>query len=110
MTDNDTKGRLYSRDVPQSSNVQLFAVYLGGDPAPGRLGEDHEVVLVVASDVREARKASKAKWTGLGRPHVDGVKLLRVVDGFRVILEPTDEAESNVIDTTYEPSDETSLA
>ncbi|HVA02970.1 MAG TPA: hypothetical protein VMU64_04405 [Acidimicrobiales bacterium] len=35
---------------------QLYAVYLGGDPAPGRLSEDHEVVLVMANDLGGARR------------------------------------------------------
>lgn len=43
---------------------RLFVVYLGGDPPPGRLSEDHEVVLVVAGDLREARRAARAKWGG----------------------------------------------
>jgi hypothetical protein len=34
---------------PSSENL-LYVVYPGGDPAPGRLSEDHEVVVVVASN------------------------------------------------------------
>jgi hypothetical protein len=30
--------------------MDLFAVHLGGSVAPGRMGEDHEVVFVVAAD------------------------------------------------------------
>lgn len=85
---------------------QLFAVYLGGDPAPGRLSEDHEVVLVVAESLREARKASRSKWAGTTRPHVDAVKRVRVVDGYRVRLEPTDEPESEDVDVTFDPGDD----
>ena len=47
-----------------SGTPQLYAVYLGGDPAPGRLGEDHEMVFVVATDPRAAKQAARAKWTG----------------------------------------------
>jgi hypothetical protein len=83
---------------------RLFAVYLGGDPAPGRLSEDHEVVMVVAPDVAQARQAARGKWNGNARPHVDAVKLITVVDGFRVHLEATDEPESEEVDITYEPS------
>jgi hypothetical protein len=33
----------------------LYLVFLGGDLAPGRMGEDHEVGVVVADDVESAR-------------------------------------------------------
>ncbi len=84
---------------------RLYAVYLGGDPAPGRLTEDHEVVLVVAGDVAEARRRARAKWGGATRPHVDGVRLVEVVDGFAVTLSPTARHESVDVDLTYEPGD-----
>lgn len=83
----------------------LYAVYLGGDPAPGRLSEDHEVVMVVATDVAQARKLARAKWGGTTRPHVDAVQAVTVIDGHRVSLEPTSEAESAEIDVTYEPAE-----
>lgn len=82
---------------------KLFAVYLGGDPAPGRLSEDHETVLVVADDVRAARALARAKWRGEGRAHVDAVRELDVIDGYSVTLQPTNGAETSVIDTTFEP-------
>jgi hypothetical protein len=83
----------------------LYAVYLGGDPAPGRLTEDHEVVLVVADDVAEARRRARAKWAGQSRPHVDGVLEVDVVDGYAVSLEATDRVERRDVDLTYEPGD-----
>jgi len=82
---------------------RLYAVYLGGDPAPGRLTEDHEVVLVVAGDLAEARRRARAKWGGATRAHVDAVKLVDVVDGFAVTLDPTNRPESVEVDLTYEP-------
>jgi hypothetical protein len=88
-----------------SDNPGLYAVYLGGDPAPGRLTEDHEVVLVVASDLPEARRRARAKWGGATRPHVDAVRLVDVVDGFAVTLNPTNRSESLDVDLTYEPGD-----
>jgi hypothetical protein len=91
--------------VVEPPEPKLFAVYLGGDPAPGRLSEDHEVVHVVASDIREARAAARAKWGGTTRPHVDAVKRLGVVDGYRVGLLHTRELESSEIDATYEPEE-----
>jgi Domain of Unknown Function (DUF1543) len=89
-----------------SEEPHLFAVYLGGDPAPGRLTEDHEVVLVVAGDVAEARRRARAKWGATSRPHVDAVRLVDVVDGFAVTLERTDRHESVDVDLTYEPEDD----
>ena len=82
---------------------QLFVAFLGGDPAPGRIGEDHEVVLVVADDVKAARAAAREKWTGVGRPHVDAITPISVVDGHRVQLAHTGEADTWDIDTTFEP-------
>ena len=89
-----------------NGSPQLYAVYLGGDPAPGRLSEDHEVVLVVAGDVAEARQRARAKWGGTTRPHVDGVRLVDVVDGFAVVLDRTDRSESTEVDLTYEPDED----
>lgn len=91
--------------TPSSSENHLYVVYLGGDPAPGRLSEDHEVVVVVARDVKSARQAARAKWAGSSRPHVDAVMVLDVVDGYAVGLVPTDEGDSLFIDVAYEPAD-----
>jgi hypothetical protein len=92
--------------VGDVGSPRLYAVYLGGDPAPGRLTEDHEVVLVVASDVSGARTAARAKWGAPTRPHVDGVMEIEVVDGFRVQLEPTSSPDAVPVDLTYEPAEE----
>jgi len=51
------------------------------------MGEDHEVVFVVAEDMPSARRAAKAKWGGDGRPHVDALTRLDMVDGFAIGLE-----------------------
>ena len=85
--------------------VRLYAVYLGGDPAPGRLTEDHEAVLVVAGDVPEARRRARAKWAGASRPHVDAVRVVDVVDGYAVSLQATERAERHDVDLTYDPGD-----
>ncbi len=87
---------------------RLYPVYLGGDPGPGRLSEDHEVVLVVAGDLAGARRRARAKWGGTTRAHVDGVRLVDVVDGFAIALHPTDRHESVDVDLTYEPEQNTS--
>jgi hypothetical protein len=78
--------------------VHLFAAFLGGELASGRMGEDHEVVFVVAEDIASARRAAKAKWGGDGRAHVDALTRLEMVDGFAVGLEPV--GRGDVTETT----------
>ena len=70
-----------------AARVHLFAAFLGGELSPGRMGEDHEVVFVVAEDVASARKAAKAKWGGDGRPHVDALTRIDMIDGYALGLE-----------------------
>ena len=94
-------------DESSANRMQLYVVYLGGDPAPGRLSEDHEVVMVVAPDVKEARRAARAKWGGDSSSHVDAVQALSVVDGYAIRLEPSDSTAMNTIDATYEAADAT---
>jgi Domain of Unknown Function (DUF1543) len=67
--------------------VHLYAAFLGGELADGRMGEDHEVVFVVADDTPSARKAAHRKWSGRGKGHVDAVTRLDVIDGYRVTLD-----------------------
>jgi hypothetical protein len=50
------------------------------------MGEGHEVVLVVAADLTEAKARAKAKWSGTGRGHVDALQRIDMVDGFEVSL------------------------
>ena len=88
-----------------SGAPRLYAVYLGGDLVPGRMGEDHEVVFVVASDVEQARQNAKLKWRGHERAHIDAVRELDTIDGFAVRLEPTAAPENPRIDSTYVPAD-----
>ena len=83
--------------------MHLFVVYLGGKVAEGRMGEDHEVVVVVAADVVAARKQAKAKWRGIGDPHVDAVRELDVIDGHRVTLAPADSEDRAPLDATWVP-------
>jgi hypothetical protein len=70
-----------------AARVHLFVAFLGGELAAGRMGEDHEVVFVVAEDMLAARRAAIAKWGGDGRAHVDALTRLDMVDGFAVALE-----------------------
>ena len=67
--------------------MHLYAAFLGGELAPGRVGEDHEIVFVVAEDMASAKRAAKAKWGGNGRPHVDALTRLDAIDGYTVALE-----------------------
>jgi hypothetical protein len=69
--------------------VHLYAAFLGGELTAGRMGEDHEVVFVVAEDMKAARQAAKAKWGGAGRPHVDALTRVDMIDGYAVALDPT---------------------
>lgn len=66
--------------------MHLYAAFLGGELSEGRMGEDHEVVFVVAEDNTAARKAAKDKWSGTGRSHVDAVTRLDMIDGYAVSL------------------------
>ena len=67
--------------------MHLYAAFLGGELTDGRMGEDHEVVFVVAEDVIAARRAAKEKWGGDGRAHVDALTRLDMIDGFTIALE-----------------------
>jgi Domain of Unknown Function (DUF1543) len=67
--------------------VHLYAAFLGGELGPGRMGEDHEVVFVVADDEPSARRAAKAKWGGDGRSHVDALTRIDAIDGFAIGLD-----------------------
>lgn len=84
-------------------SMKLFVVYLGGKVAEGRMGEDHEVVAVVAVDAPSARKAAKAKWRGLGDPHVDAVQELIVIDGHRIDLVRANASDQALVDATWVP-------
>ena len=66
--------------------MHLYAAFLGGELTDGRMGEDHEVVFVVADDVISARRAAKAKWGGDGRAHVDALTRLDMIDGYAIGL------------------------
>jgi Domain of Unknown Function (DUF1543) len=83
--------------------MKLFVVYLGGKVAEGRIGEDHEVVVVVAIGVSDARKAAKAKWRGIGDPHVDAVCELDIVDKYQICLVPVISEDNTPIDSTWVP-------
>jgi hypothetical protein len=66
--------------------MHLYAAYLGGPLDAGRLGEDHEVVLVVATDSADAKAKAKAKWRGAPPGHLDALVRIDRVDGHQVSL------------------------
>jgi hypothetical protein len=66
--------------------MHLYAAYLGGPLDAGRMGEGHEVVLVVAADRDEAKAKAKAKWRGAPPGHLDALERIDRVDGFEVSL------------------------
>jgi hypothetical protein len=66
--------------------MDLYVAYLGGPLADNRMGEGHEVVMVVAEDLRDAKTKAKAKWSGVGRGHVDALQRIEMVDGFEIGL------------------------
>lgn len=69
--------------------MHLYAAFLGGSMSGDRMGEDHEMVLIVADDREDANAKAKAKWRGTGRSHVDALQRIDMVDGFRIDLVPT---------------------
>ena len=66
--------------------MNLYAAYLGGPLEEGRMGEGHEVVLVVAADRAEAATRAQAKWKGAPPGHLDALERVVRVDGYRVDL------------------------
>jgi hypothetical protein len=93
-----------SADTPTDARPHLYVVYLGGDVVAGRMGEDHEVVLVAAGTVKEARRLAKRKWRGVGRPHVDALAVVHRIDGHEVRLEAGGEDGDEIeVDPTYVP-------
>jgi len=66
--------------------MDLYAAYLGGPLDHGRMGEGHEVVLVVAADREEAKSRALTKWRGAPPGHLDALVRVDRVDGYQVTL------------------------
>jgi hypothetical protein len=77
--------------------MDLYAAYLGGPLADGRMGEGHEVVLVVAADRDEAAARATAKWRGAPPGHLDALERIARVDGYDVTLTPVPDG-GDVVD------------
>ncbi len=63
------------------------------------MGEDQEVVFVVAADAAEAKTRAKAKWTGVGRGHVDAVERISSVDGYTLSLTKSGQSDRLELDS-----------
>ncbi len=87
------------------ADAALYAVYLGGDPPDGRMGEDHEVVFVVGEDIKEVRRLARAKWGGAGKAHVDAVARLDRVDGYQIRLAAAEPGDATMLDPEYHDAD-----
>jgi Domain of Unknown Function (DUF1543) len=68
--------------------MDLYTAYLGGPLVDGRMGEDHEVVLVVAADRADAEAQAIAKWRGTPPGHLDALERIVRIDGYDVQLTP----------------------
>ena len=78
--------------------MYLYAAFLGGPLAGGRMGEGHEVVLVVAEDLNDAKAQARSKWSGAGRGHVDALQRIEMVDGYEVSLARTGTGDRLTMD------------
>ncbi len=81
------------------AGMHLYAAFLGGPMAEGRMGEGHEVVMVVAPDLEEAKAKAKQKWSGKGRGHVDALQRIDMVDGFEIALAAAGTGDRTVLDS-----------
>ncbi len=76
--------------------MDLYAAYLGGPLDGGRMGEGHEVVLVVAADRTDAKARAEAKWRGTPPGHLDALERIVRVDGWTVTLTESGERDDDV--------------
>jgi hypothetical protein len=68
----------------QEEKLKLFAGLLGR-ASDGELVEEHRVEFIVASNEDDAKQKLKNKWK-TSQVHVDGVKELKEVDGYEIII------------------------
>ena len=74
---------------------KLYAVLLGGKIREENLMEDHQLVFVVASNEKEARRLGKLKWSEAESIHVDGTQHIKQVDGYQINLEKGNTSDDN---------------
>ncbi len=76
--------------------MDLYAAYLGGPLDDGRMGEGHEVVLVVAADRADAKVKATAKWRGAPPGHLDALERIVRVDGYTITLTRSDDGTDEI--------------
>jgi hypothetical protein len=75
-------------DLPNQNEKKLFAVYLGGRATRCNT-ELHDVVFIVGKSIETSYEQLMDKWFGDPlRLHIDSWLELRVVDGYRITLQP----------------------
>lgn len=68
--------------------MKLYMFYLGGS-MPGFSIEAHDIAFVVAQDIDAAASVAKERWCGKPTSvHVDAVREVRCVAGYRIELTP----------------------
>ena len=70
----------------------LYAVLLGGKIRNNHFMEEHHLVFVIAENEPEARILAKKKWDA-EELHVDGTQKLTTIDGYKVVLEKSENEE-----------------
>ncbi len=63
---------------------KLYIILLGKSSS-NELVEQHKIVYVAAENKKEAEIFAKKKWK-VSNVHVDGIKMLEKVDGYKIIL------------------------
>ncbi|NTV41551.1 MAG: DUF1543 domain-containing protein [Candidatus Moranbacteria bacterium] len=65
--------------------MKKLYIALLGESLENELVENHRVVYVVAENIAQAKEIAKLKWETFG-VHIDGIKVLEEVDGYKIIL------------------------
>ena len=66
--------------------MKKLYIALLGKSSSDDLVEQHKIVYVVAENKKEAEISAKKKWKVLN-VHIDGIKMLEKVDGYKIVLE-----------------------
>jgi hypothetical protein len=78
--------------------MKLFLVHAGfyDNNVSGGFYESHTNYFVVAKDVKEAKsRAKEIKEYKIKKMHIDGIKEVDVVDGYKIELEKYDNHDDN---------------
>ncbi len=66
--------------------MKKLYIALLGKSFDKELVEQHRIAYVVADSEKEARVFAKKKWKTSG-VHIDGIKTLEKVDGYKIVLQ-----------------------